>query len=265
MSRPNSSSIYYPIIPPASPSDNALVDVVKGVKDAVFNIYTKGVSAAYSGDKKHSVSLVRTHNDNINNSVGMDFEAVIYGEDESYTTTVSFEITKGEGLGSVASNDGNSFLFIDMTELSSSLSEESYDRDLYVVEPCCVRWNYASVTDITLVNEERISEIGERDSLRNEVVATFTDRLQLYNGYNVSLYGDEGLMSIQGNPGEGRGLAPYNPWEDKNPPDHEHVILSINGQPPDAKGSIKIETSSSVSLSVEGNLLLISDNSHKGG
>lgn len=257
MSRLHSSSIYYPIIPTGEP-----INPVRGIKDAVLNIYEKGNAQSTPGYRPYKVSLIETSNGS--STMSLRFKAVIREEDMSYVNEILFIINKAEGIGSAVSTDGRSFLFVDMTELSETLPNSSYGDSIYIVEPCCVRWHFSSVSEVILANEERISDINDRKDLRNTAIASFAypESLKLYDGYNVSLRGDNNMLSMQGNPGEGRGLAPYNPWEDKDPPDYEHIVLSINGQPPDEKGNIKIESSDSVSITVEDNSLLVSDNSH---
>ena len=260
MSRPISNNIYYPFI--AKDQDKT---PIFGIREAIFDITTRGVqSQQYTEDIPLSVSLYSI--ESTTTSQLLTFKAYIPYESGHYVSDIIFRINKAEGLGSVRSDDGRCFLFLDYSCLNFSDSSNTFSPSDYILEPCCVRWRYSSVSSIVFVNEQRLSDISDRVGLSDTIVKRFSGpgSVKLKDGYNVSLQYSNNTLGLLANPGEGMGLAPYNPWEDKDPPVYTQPLVTINGILPDGNGDIPVTSSESIFLEASGNELIVTDNSHGG-
>lgn len=259
MSRLISSNIYYPFIP--GEPDHA---PVAGIREAVFNIDERGFPGPAVADDQLFVSLHSI--ESTTTSIIMIFRSYIAEKSVYYVNDIIFRINKAEGLGSVRSDNGKSFLFLDYSGLDFSNNYQTFGDSVYILEPCCIRWRYASVSSVIFVNEQRISDVSARSNLSNTILKRFDSpsSIRLVDGYNVSLQYENNTLGLLANPGAGIGVAPYNPWEDKAPPVYEQPLVTINGQLPDDNGDIGVESSESISINKTGNTLIVIDNSHGG-
>lgn len=258
MSRPLSSDILYPFIPGTLSDDN-----IKGIKDIVLTVYDTPEVATVSvplAQNKAFASLASI------SLAPLTFGFKAYtpiGGDEFQVRDINFEIIETEGLGSVKSTDGYSTLFVAFSELITPGSPQTMSPLDYVLEPCTVRWLQSAVTEMVMVNEQRLSKPSDRVDLLNTPLMTFDSAspIKVKNGYNIDLNQDENDLKILGNSESGLGKAPDNMWEDIAPPVSVTPLKDINGESPEQDGDFFIETSDHVSLAVEGSKITVIDSS----
>ena len=254
-SRPVSSSVVYPFIPGADRR------TAMGIKDAVFEI-----SGTYSGTVQiqGAADSRFVYLKDITAAGVYTFRACRAGEvPDSYAyIDITFSMpASADGLGSVRSSDGRNVLFASFSEIIRE--DISYTPSSgMLVEPCCIRWMDTAVRSVTLVNEQRLSNPEDRVDLLNRTVKVFTpaEPPALRSGYNAELSFNNGDIEIICNPGGGAGKAPYNKWEDIQPPDPDiKPLLSVNGEHPADDGDILIKNTSSITVSTTGNKVTITE------
>ena len=254
MSRPLSSDILYPFIPGTPP------EPIKGIKDIILVVHGT-LGSIINIPLANNGAFASLHS--ISTGVYTFRAYVPVGNDNFRTKDTHFQTgaIPVEGFGSIKSNDGYSSLFINFSEIvSNDLTPTALE---YVIEPCNIRWLQASVTEVTLANELRVSDPTERANLPNTIIRQFdaADPIKLNNGYNVDLSQSVNDLNILGNPGAGLGKAPHNMWDDIPPPVSVSPVKSINGQGPEPNGDFLFNTTEHIVVIIDGSDITIKDNS----
>jgi hypothetical protein len=178
------------------------------------------------------------------------FYAVSSGKYYTFTFTVPWTM----GFGAVQnspSEEARGVLLINATynyRLSnlSGISESDFE-----LEPGTQVWLEKQIRSVTFVNEWRDFNPNNRTNLTNSALKTFTnsETIEIGSGYNTNINYSSGMLILDGNAGNGKGLAPDNMWDSGPSWDtSQDGLLMVNGIVPNSSGDIPIDKSATVGI-----------------
>ena len=241
--RRETADIVYPFVPGADKQ------YINGIKDAIFQIQGAHTITSLSGTLDAETYLESITQ--IPGAVRYTFKSIYREATEESVYTVTFEIVPNEGIKGVhniVTEDSNCYVTVD--------SDFLYGGDItvdYQLEPARVFWFNRTLSSISFYNEYRNSDPNDRESLSDTLLKTFTapEVIKVRSGYNVNLVYStgSGILDIDGNSGNGLGLAPDNMWDEGEYWEEDVTgIISINGITVDDTGDIPVTKSGSVTF-----------------
>lgn len=165
----------------------------------------------------------------------------------------NFNVPWGMGVGSVktASLDGSLGVMIVNSLFIYKDSNLVLAGPNYELEPGAQMWFENKVKTLNFANEYRNFDPTQRGNLSNDYLCRFSnsETVKLGSGYNVSLSYNSPSITVDGNVGNGKGVAPDNMWDVGPSWDNsQDGLLMVNGIVPDTNGDIPMDKSVSINL-----------------
>lgn len=164
----------------------------------------------------------------------------------------TFNVPWSMGMGSVQNStaeEARGVLMINATYIYKGgnlvLSTPSYE-----LEPGTQIWLEKQIRSINFINEYRNFDPTQRTDLTNTLLKQFkdSDDISLGSGYNAGLNYSSGILTVDGNIGNGEGLTPDNMWDTGPSWSSSDGLYMVNGVIPNADGDIPIDKSASVGI-----------------
>jgi hypothetical protein len=245
-SRKLNSTISYPFIPEVPDRK-----YIEGILD--LHLVMSGTSAgSITSSYKPYYAYLRSVTQGVSGTEYV-FYAVMEPSSGSKYFQFTFTVPWTMGLGVVqnqASEECRGAMVVNATYIYKLGDLGLSDPD-YEVEPGNQVWLEKQVRSINFINEVRNFDPTQRTNLDNNYLYGFSDsdHILIGSGYNVTVAYSAGSLVIDGNAGNGLGVAPDNMW-DVGPSWSVTVdgLLMVNGVVPNSEGDIPIDRSVSIIL-----------------
>jgi hypothetical protein len=249
-SRKLNSNVSYPFIPEVPNRD-----YIQGIQD--IKLFIVGAPSGSYGGAAHKPYYAFLYSLTVGASVNTyGFIAVSeVGTVKNYFR-FTFEVPWSMGLGTVqnmAGEECRGVLIINATYMYKGTTPGDILPPNYELEPGVQMWLEKQVITVNFANEYRDYDLAKRGDLPNTHLTSVTGSadLKISSGYNMSLSYDTGLLTLDGNAGNGLGVAPDNMWDAGPSWDtSQDGLICINGIAPNANGDIPMSGSATVAISV---------------